>query len=433
MKRYSRIRTAVVIMVAATAGIAVMAYRVRPVFAQDVVTRIIEFIKSKAGFVQEDRDGYMFSKDTPSYTALAGDAKNGGGHKVALLQDGVSIELSFLTASLTASVSGDIAGVSTGSAELLPQDAEKLAAALPILERAATDSAGITGATYVNESVITAAERLTLDAAYAVFSRVSTAAAEPRLTDEQRDFLLLVYLRSRKVSVLYADVNRKMAELQRDVSAVVSKAQLVENETERTVRFAGILPVTDMSYRLTENGMEQLIVITDRSDAKNSFSYALKPHGLTYTNMNNRGMWYFSDAFGPVFRIPRAYATDAGGKFTNDAEVAVTEVGGTRVTVTIDPVWLADPARAYPVTIHTALEVVPELRDGHPGAGELRARRKAANTAVPTALPNTVQPTAAALPVTTATPVPEATDSAAVQSAAAAVPATDSGTGTSSQ
>jgi hypothetical protein len=393
-----------------TAGFAL---RARPVFAQTPVGQLINLLKSKIGFQYGDNADFLFTKETPNYIAYAGDKATVGGHRIMLAQDKAEVEFSFLSASGEATTSAQVA---TDSAKLTAADQTTLTLAEQILDRQATASGSVAtaAATVIRESGIAPTERAILASASGILSAGSgqaSGSANMILTQEEQDFLLLIQLKTRKITQSSQEINKDILSAIQEVNDVLSKAKLEEDEKERKVVFSSITSGIDMVYRLNENGIQQEISIANPGTHMNIFTFALNTHGLTYKDTGH-GVWYFSDRTGYVMRFPKAWATDENGTFTNDVVTTISKQNGKDVvTITVSPSWLADTSRSYPVTIHSALEVVPELRDGHPGAADARALRiKNLSLPVPTiTAPVTPPPTLTPKPVETKSATPTAT------------------------
>jgi len=126
------------------------------------------------------------------------------------------------------------------------------------------------------------------------------------------------------------------------------------------------------AYQSLPNRIEEKIILENpeaiQKAAESVFVFELNTHGLTFKDVGG-GVWYFYDQNGEaIFRIPKSYAVDDKGNFTNDVSTEVSEQENSSTTKTTvrlsidDESWLISPLRALPITTKLVLEVVPEKR-----------------------------------------------------------------------
>lgn len=359
--------------------------------AQETLLQIVSAISQKTGFgYSVDSPDFIFEKQTPYYAAFAGDQSSLGGHRVRLLRDGASVDVIFVSAT------SDLP-TPTASMQIPSDQIEILDQARSILESSleSTASAVATESAQLDRETIQQAEYI-LDA-YATGQIISDV-AEIRLsspsaqvsTQQQydADVLLLVKLKALHIHILSFDLDLKLADLSREVSTVVSRATLIENGRDRIVSFSDSAVGVDMTYRLSEAGMHQDIVLKDRSDAHSAFVFRLIPKELTYKDVGG-GVWYFYTSDGkPLMRLSKPYATDAEGAVQNAVDIQLQHSirEGHSMTITVPNTWLTDPSRVYPITVSIALEIVPELR-GVQTPLEPTPTSEASPSASPTASP----------------------------------------------
>jgi len=130
------------------------------------------------------------------------------------------------------------------------------------------------------------------------------------------------------------------------------------------LRPVGIKPI---HHQLPERIEEEIVLKTPEQvqrAADNGFSFELNIANLTFRDMGG-GVWYFYKDREPIFRIPKSYAQDAKGRFTNDVTLRVEkkEEGKAVAYLTFDDKdWLTSPERTLPIVTKLSLEVVPEKR-----------------------------------------------------------------------
>ncbi len=403
--------------IGAIAAVAVALIATRPVVAQGLGS-VIETLKEKIGFGYDpDLTDYVFSKDTPNYRAFAGAAEPFGAHKILLSRDDSSLELQFISADTSGrDVLGD-------SVSLTPDQLDTLNRAEDVLLREASASAE-GRLPLPPELRPTDTERQLIASAAAIIgfeypvpdteasgSATATESARPALLLEAQDFALLLAVKDYRIRSMALDVDLKLADIKKNVSSLVSHAALVEEPGERVVRFDGITRGLTIDYRLVESGIRQQIVVTGADNPYTTFRFGIVKHGLIPEPLGG-GVWYFRTLKNErIMRVPKAWASDASGKFTNSVEIKIGRVRdlGEVMTVIVSPEWLTAPERVYPVIVETALEIVPEIRHGKPGYKPPKHVKGSSQpttepTAVPTAVP-TLRPTVT---------VPEASGSAAI-------------------
>lgn len=274
--------------------------------AEILIDEFVEAFKGKLGFEysSDPLSDYVFSKDTPNYNAFAADKKLEGSHRIMLERNGVIMEVKFKSAGFT---SKNISGQSDD----LNNSSESSKLNNPIQK--------------------------TIDNLNSELEEITTG---------------------------LQDISQKITDLEQSVSEVVSKGKIVPENNERIVVFEDAVFGTDLNYRLKEEGIEQKIILKDSKKINNVFRFILNIPDFSYEDAG-KGVWYFKNNSNNIMRIPKAYATDGDGKFTNDVEIEVkTTLLVTIMTVKVPHEWLEEKARVYPVTIRTAFEIVPSLRDG---------------------------------------------------------------------
>ncbi|MYS21865.1 RHS repeat-associated core domain-containing protein [Streptomyces sp. DvalAA-14] len=128
------------------------------------------------------------------------------------------------------------------------------------------------------------------------------------------------------------------------------------------VTYAGALPQTDLVVAPSNVGVKESVVLHS-ARAANSWTFPLALHGLTPVQVKD-GSIELRDAAGKATaRIPRAYAYDAkvdprSGDPTTTYAVdyqLLHTAAGTALKVTLDPSWLHDAARVFPVTVDPSI------------------------------------------------------------------------------
>ena len=125
-----------------------------------------------------------------------------------------------------------------------------------------------------------------------------------------------------------------------------------------TVTYADALPDTDLVEQGLESGVSESLVLHS-AQAQTSWIFPLQLTGLT-AQLASDGSVQLLDSNGHVQgSIPAGTATDShfdahagpDGAQTPVTYQLVSYDGGTALQASIDPAWLADPARVFPVTV----------------------------------------------------------------------------------
>ncbi|NED89763.1 hypothetical protein G3I76_58030, partial [Streptomyces sp. SID11233] len=124
------------------------------------------------------------------------------------------------------------------------------------------------------------------------------------------------------------------------------------------VTYPGVLPHTDLQVAATATGVKEAIVL-DAPEAAHEWTFPLDLDGLTPVQLHDGSIDLRDTAGKTVERIPHAYAYDAkvdrrsgDPATTYDVDYRLRhDTAGWSLTVTLDPAWLHDPARRFPVTV----------------------------------------------------------------------------------
>jgi RHS repeat-associated protein len=150
----------------------------------------------------------------------------------------------------------------------------------------------------------------------------------------------------------------------------------VRNSSDDGLRYSDVLPSTDLAYRVQGSGVKETLILR-ASDAPNSFVFELTPidgHDLTAIEQRDGGLVFFADGEpGPAFSIDAPVVSDSRQDGTKDSDakgkaslLAKKLADGSFVlTLEVDPSWLADPARTFPVYVDPNLNSLTDSQDGY--------------------------------------------------------------------
>jgi len=126
-------------------------------------------------------------------------------------------------------------------------------------------------------------------------------------------------------------------------------------KTGDQILFADIQPKTDISYKTLPNGIKEEIILREPSN-KTAFLFDFQAVNA-YPKVVMKGFYlplFYDDKGKYLFHMLEPFAIDAKGKRTDDVRVQLTdgsEKGHYLFILSINESWLADPKRAYPITI----------------------------------------------------------------------------------
>lgn len=128
--------------------------------------------------------------------------------------------------------------------------------------------------------------------------------------------------------------------------------------------YADVDTGTSLTYSLSENGIKENIILTKRP-CENRFRFELKTVGMkAILSEDQRSVSFIKDEGDgkeSLMVIPPIQMTDEAGVYSEAAHYELEEEEGVSVlSVVVDPNWLFDDARIYPVTIDPQLLVHKE-------------------------------------------------------------------------
>jgi len=141
-----------------------------------------------------------------------------------------------------------------------------------------------------------------------------------------------------------------------------------------TVTYPAAASGADIVYEVTPTTLQEDLVLAKAPASAFSVTLSLKTTGLR-ARQTAQGAIEFAgrDDGRAYFVMPAPYMFDAkddpksdvGKTLSRKVAQTLTQSGSTaQITITPDPAWLADPARAYPVTIDPTVKIQPVPADG---------------------------------------------------------------------
>lgn len=126
---------------------------------------------------------------------------------------------------------------------------------------------------------------------------------------------------------------------------------------QATITYHDILPGMHLRYTATGPGLKEDVLLTQPPAADFALSFAINVGGGSLVQDGSRIV--VNDRAGhPAWVLSAPFLLDARGSTSTDVQVTLTPgaTGAYTLTYTPSAAWLADPARAYPVTLDPTLE-----------------------------------------------------------------------------
>ena len=129
--------------------------------------------------------------------------------------------------------------------------------------------------------------------------------------------------------------------------------------SEDSVLYRNVFPHADVRYIATSYGLVEHVILKD-AKAENAYTYRIESQGARLEQQDDGGIAVSTAEGRWVAQIPPGLVTDAASASTT-AQFELTAQGDEyTLSVTVDPAWLADVDRAFPVTVDPDVVVVAD-------------------------------------------------------------------------
>ena len=137
-------------------------------------------------------------------------------------------------------------------------------------------------------------------------------------------------------------------------------AQVLKN----TVTYPDTVSGASLAYQVLPGALKETILLKDVS-APTSFEFHLDIGGLRPQEASNGSIALLDEAGTPALLLPRPWAKDSapGAEAVDLTQTIRPDGSGYILSVTLDPAWLTDPARVFPVAIDPTVEIQPATLD----------------------------------------------------------------------
>ena len=131
--------------------------------------------------------------------------------------------------------------------------------------------------------------------------------------------------------------------------------------------YDGVFPGVGLEYDLLPDGVKETLVLAD-ANVPTRYRFFVTPLGGERMSATRRrdGSWeFFLDAPGnPIFTLAPPYLVEAGDERYRPVSTTVTKTGERFVIdLVVDPGWLADPARRFPILLDPTIVIQPSVDD----------------------------------------------------------------------
>lgn len=142
------------------------------------------------------------------------------------------------------------------------------------------------------------------------------------------------------------------------------------------VLFPNIIAGTDLAYYSMATGLKEDIIINKYS-GQNVYTFNLSLKNTHYSKESDGSYKFYNNGNQLIFTMPRFYMWDSnGGKDSAEnqtsydvtSEITPTE-SGYKVTIEANDVWLADPARVFPIIIDPSVTAISDTDDTYVQSG----------------------------------------------------------------
>ena len=117
--------------------------------------------------------------------------------------------------------------------------------------------------------------------------------------------------------------------------------------------FSQVLPDTDLTYETLPNGVKEEIIL-HQPTSTNTYTFDLNLYG-TNPQILTKGFpapVFFDNQNNYLFHFEKPFAYDANSQRTNNVSMQIVPQDSSyQIILAVDPTWLNDPARVYPITI----------------------------------------------------------------------------------
>ncbi|MFC4766470.1 DNRLRE domain-containing protein [Effusibacillus consociatus] len=134
----------------------------------------------------------------------------------------------------------------------------------------------------------------------------------------------------------------------RPTFGIAVKGSVKDNQ----IGYVNVVSDTDLYYAVVPNGLKETIILKS-SKAPTTFSYELKMENLTYQPQKDGTVaFYKTGEKEPLFVLQKPFLVDSKQSSTTASYQFRTDASGNTVLdLVVDPTWMQDPNRAYPIEL----------------------------------------------------------------------------------
>ena len=162
-----------------------------------------------------------------------------------------------------------------------------------------------------------------------------------------------------------------------------SKSREILEKINSSIRYEGVLPDTDLAYRLVSNELKETITISELREGLAGYRYYIEAEGLMLEMGEDKEIRAYEagSESDPLFYLPAPFLYDEKHEVTKDIDILLEEAeGGYYLTYLLPEEWLGSPERVYPVRLDPVVRPVYDQEN-------IRDRTVASNYTFPQASP----------------------------------------------
>jgi len=160
-------------------------------------------------------------------------------------------------------------------------------------------------------------------------------------------------------------------EIRSDIVDMTGETRIEDIDGEKVILTPNIVTGTDALYKTLANGVKEILLIRKKGRVFSTFVFSLEAENLVFGKTDKKS-WLFieKNGKGNIFEFRNIKAVDGSGEVSENVFINIEKNDDEDdlydLSVTVDPVWLADPDRQYPIKIEREIVLVDEGEKNKP-------------------------------------------------------------------
>jgi len=166
-------------------------------------------------------------------------------------------------------------------------------------------------------------------------------------------------------------VATEVDEVKSDIGVMTGETRIEDIDGEEVIKTPDIVTGTDALYKTLANGVKETLLIRKKGRVFSTFVFSLEAENLVFGKTDKKS-WLFieKNGKGNIFEFRNIKAVDGSGETTKNVFINIEknddEDNLYDLSVTVDPIWLADPEREFPIKIEKEVVLVDEGEKNKP-------------------------------------------------------------------